>query len=241
MANSSGLVGKNLMLHPWPQVFGYVDDELDGDRGPQTVMWSKEFYETDPSRDFVRGYTLQFTRGTGPANEAITSMAAGRLPWGKDHHRVYRTLLYHRLQIGVACEDLPEEHNRVTLDPVLKDSHGIPAPKIDYTISENTRPHDGARHRPRIGNPDDGRGEKHLLLAHRAEQPGPPARHRAHGPRPRAFGGERVGPLPRRKNLFIVDGSIWVTSGGVNPTSTIQALALYIADSIKQRLATLFD
>jgi len=43
------------------------------------------------------------------------------------------------------------------------------------------------------------------------------------------------------KNLFIVDGSIWVTSGGVNPTSTIQALALYIADSIKQRLASLFD
>jgi choline dehydrogenase-like flavoprotein len=43
------------------------------------------------------------------------------------------------------------------------------------------------------------------------------------------------------KNLFIVDGSIWVTSGGVNPTSTIQALALYIADSIKQRLANLFD
>jgi choline dehydrogenase-like flavoprotein len=43
------------------------------------------------------------------------------------------------------------------------------------------------------------------------------------------------------KNLFIVDGSIWVTSGGVNPTSTIQALALYIADSIKKRLATLFD
>jgi choline dehydrogenase-like flavoprotein len=43
------------------------------------------------------------------------------------------------------------------------------------------------------------------------------------------------------KNLFIVDGSIFVTSGGVNPTSTIQALALYIADSMKQRLATLFD
>ena len=43
------------------------------------------------------------------------------------------------------------------------------------------------------------------------------------------------------KNLFIVDGSIWVTSGGVNPTSTIQALALYIADTMKQRLATLFD
>jgi choline dehydrogenase-like flavoprotein len=45
------------------------------------------------------------------------------------------------------------------------------------------------------------------------------------------------------RNLFIVDGSIWVTSGGVNPTSTIQALALYIADQIKRRAndGTLFD
>jgi choline dehydrogenase-like flavoprotein len=43
------------------------------------------------------------------------------------------------------------------------------------------------------------------------------------------------------KNLFVVDGSVFVTSGGVNPTSTIQAIALYIADQMKQRLANLFD
>ncbi len=133
LANSSGLVGKNLMLHPWPQVTGYVDEEVDGDRDPQTCMWGKEFYETDRSRGFVRGYTLQYARGTGPVNEAVQSAAAGRLPWGRDHHRVYRTLYQRRLQIGIACEDLPEEYNRVTFDPVLKDSHGIPAPKIDYT------------------------------------------------------------------------------------------------------------
>ena len=33
----------------------------------------------------------------------------------------------------------------------------------------------------------------------------------------------------------------FVTSAGVNPTRTIQALALYVADNIKSRLATLFD
>ena len=43
------------------------------------------------------------------------------------------------------------------------------------------------------------------------------------------------------KNLFVVDGSLFVTSAGVNPTCTIQARALYVADNIKQRLATLFD
>jgi choline dehydrogenase-like flavoprotein len=241
LANSSGLVGRNLMLHPWPQVRGYVDEEMDGDRAPMTVLWSKEFYETDSKRDFVRGYTLQFARGTGIVNEAITSASVGRLPWGKDHHRSYRRLMYRRLGIGVACEDLPEEHNRVTLDPVLKDSHGIPAPRIDYTISENTR---------RMMEHGIARAEDILTAAGATDlytsrtilnTPG------------HLLGTARMGNDPERsvvnpwgrshdvKNLFIVDGSIWVTSGGVNPTSTIQAVALYIADSMKKRLATLFD
>jgi choline dehydrogenase-like flavoprotein len=43
------------------------------------------------------------------------------------------------------------------------------------------------------------------------------------------------------KNLFIVDGSIFVTAAAVNPTNTIQALALHIADTMKRNLATLFD
>ena len=190
LANSSGLVGRNLMLHPWPQVSGYVEEEMDGDRAPPTVVWSKEFYETDPSRDFVRGYTLQFVRGNGPAHEAITNLGTGRLPWGKDHHRVYRSQLYHRLTAIVGCEDLPEEHNRVTLDPVLKDSHGIPAPRIDYTIGENTQAHDAARHRPRHGGARGGRGKQHLWLEQRAEQSGTSFGYRAHGHRSRAFRGE---------------------------------------------------
>jgi len=242
LANSSGLVGRNLMVHPWPQVYGYIDEQVDGDRAPMTVMWSKEFYETDRSRGFIRGYTLQFARGTGPVNEAVTSMAAGRLPWGADHHRAFRTLFYKSLRVGVACEDLPEAHNRVTLDPVLKDSHGIPAPRIDYTVGENTQrmmEHGIAR-------------SVEILKAAGATQIHLPPPGILNSPG-HLLGTARMGLDPERsvvnergrthdvKNLFIVDGSIWVTSGGVNPTSTIQALALYIADQIKERIATLFD
>jgi choline dehydrogenase-like flavoprotein len=43
------------------------------------------------------------------------------------------------------------------------------------------------------------------------------------------------------KNLFVVDGSVFVTAGGVNPTNTIQALALYVGDAIKRNLDRLFD
>ena len=43
------------------------------------------------------------------------------------------------------------------------------------------------------------------------------------------------------KNLFIVDGSVFVTAAAVNPTNTIQAFALHVADRIKDNLANLFD
>ena len=105
---------------------------------PPLCLWSKEFYETDLSRGFVRGYAFQFGRGIGPVTEAIISEADGRLPWGAEHHRAFRDWSGRRIGLSAICEDLPEEHNRVTLDPVLKDGHGIPAPKVDYTISENS-------------------------------------------------------------------------------------------------------
>ena len=87
----------------------------------------------------MRGFGVQFGRGAGPVFEAVASEQKGILPWGRDHHRAFRKLNGHRMHFSAICEDLPEEHNRVTLDPVLKDGHGIPAPKIDYRLSENSQ------------------------------------------------------------------------------------------------------
>jgi choline dehydrogenase-like flavoprotein len=241
LANSSGLVGRNLMFHPYARIFGYFDETLEGGRGSGHVIWSQEFYETDRSRGFVRGYTLEFNRGPGPVIAAVQGMKMGRLPWGADHHQAYRRLFGHRAGMAAICEDLPEEHNTVTLDPVLKDSSGIPAPKINYTISENSR---------RMLDHAVARGRE-ILQAAGARDIGvelPITEGGWH-----LMGTARMGTDPSRsvvnewgrshdvKNLFIIDGSIFVTSAAVNPTRTIQALALYIADAMKQRLATLFD
>ena len=241
LANSSGLVGRNLMLHPWPQVRGYVEEEMDGDRAPMTVILSNQFYETDPNRDFKRGYMLQFARGTGIVNEAVQSAAVGRIPWGAGHHAAYRKKAYHRVQCGVAIEDLPEEHNRVVLDPDHRDSNGIPGAKIAYTMCENT-----------IRMMDHGIARATEILQAAGATDLYTSKTSLNSPG-HLLGTARMGTDPERsvvnewgrshdvKNLFIVDGSIWVTGGGMNPTSTIQALALYVADNIKQRLATLFD
>ena len=42
----------------------------------------------------------------------------------------------------------------------------------------------------------------------------------------------KYGRLHDIENIYVVDGSLFVTSGSVNPTPTIQALSLYIAESI---------
>ncbi|MDX1649320.1 MAG: GMC family oxidoreductase N-terminal domain-containing protein, partial [Myxococcota bacterium] len=75
LANRSGLVGRNLMLHPYAMTIGVFDERLDGYQGPTGCgLWSHEFYETDPARDFVRGYSFELLRGPGPVASALWGM-----------------------------------------------------------------------------------------------------------------------------------------------------------------------
>lgn len=241
LANSSGLVGRNLMFHPYGLVRGRFAERLDGYRGSRVFMWSMQFYETDPAHDFVRGYCYQFTRGAAPVTTAINGLGDGLIPWGKGHHAAFRRLFDHQAGMVSICEDLPEEINRVTLDPTLKDSNGISAPKITYRLGENTQ---------RMLDHSVARGVDILRTAGATDivTRAPLSYAGWH-----LLGTARMGDDPKRsvvnawgrahdvKNLFIVDGSVFVTSGGVNPTSTIQATALYIADQIKTRLHELFE
>ncbi len=242
IANRSGLLGKNLMFHPWGFVEGFLDQPLDSHLGPMgTCILSQEFYETDPARDFVRGYTLQVTRGQPAVNTALVGAMRGDIPWGEDHHAAFEKYFGRSVNMNICCEDLPEECNTVTLDPDLKDSDGIPAPKITYRLSDNSKrmmAHGVAR-------------ATEALEAAGAIQVNPHGHTRTTGWH--LMGTARMGTDPEKsvvnewgrshdvKNLFIIDGSIFVTSGAVNPTTTIQALALYVADSIKKNLANLFD
>jgi choline dehydrogenase-like flavoprotein len=242
LANRSGLVGRNLMFHPYALVMGVFDERLEGYKGPNgCCLMSQEFYETDRSRGFVRGYSFEVVRGFGPVSTAMIGLTSGTLPWGEGHHEAFARRFDRMAGMVAICEDLPEPHNRVTLDPELTDSHGIPAPRIEYRLSENSRrmlDHAVAR-------------AKEVLEAAGARETS------ADAPAPYAgwhlMGTARMGRDPETsvvnewgrchdvKNLFIVDGSIFVTAAAVNPTNTIQALALHVGDSIKKNLANLFD
>jgi choline dehydrogenase-like flavoprotein len=242
LANRSGLVGRNLMFHPYAMVTGVFPEPLEGYKGPTgCVIISQEFYETDASRGFLRGYSFEMLRGMGPVATALWGMSSGRIPFGAGHHGAYAEIFDRTAGMVVICEDLPEPDNRVTLDPQRVDGNGIPAPKIRYRLSENSQ---------RMLEHSVARGREVLQAAGatdtQAEAPLPPAGWHL-------MGTARMGTDPATsvvnewgrshdvKNLFIVDGSVFVTAGGVNPTNTIQALALYVADQIKKNLANLFD
>jgi choline dehydrogenase-like flavoprotein len=234
LANSSGLVGRNLMFHPVAFVSGLFAERVDGQQGPMgTFLHCQEFYETDRERGFVRGFQLQLCRDSGPLLTALGGFNGYPLPWGSAHHDALRERFAHTLNVCVMVEDLPEAHNTVTLSPDLVDAHGIPAPKVTYTVSENSR---------RALDYGIARGAELLEAA---------GSHSVHGlPLARETGWHlmgtvRMGDDPATSvvdrwgrahdvpNLFVVDGSVFVTCASVNPTSTIQALALRSAEWIR--------
>ena len=230
------------MFHPYAMVTGLFDQALEGYKGPTgCCIMSQEFYETDHARGFLRGYSFEILRGFGPVTTALWGMASGRIVAGTDHHRTYGALFDRIAGIAAICEDLPDPDNSVTLDPELVDSDGIPAPKVTYRLSENSRAmlaHSVARASEVL----QAAGAKEIVV----DAPLPFAGWHL-------MGTCRMGTDPNTsvvnewgrchdvRNLFIIDGSLFVTAGAVNPTNTIQALALYIADMMKQRLANLFD
>ena len=234
LANGSGMVGKNLMFHPSSLVTGIFEERGDDYRGPtSSTMLSHQFYETDPKRDFVRGYQFQVTRSLGPLTTALGGFGPHRVPWGQGHHRAFRERYSHGIGIVVTAEDLPELHNEVTLDPHLSDGSVIPAPKVRYRIEGDTarmlahgvdrarEVFEAAGARKIEGGAGTIIGGWHLLgTARMGDDP-------ANSVVDRWCGCHDV------KNLFIVDGSVFVTGGAVNPTSTIQALALRTADYLK--------
>jgi choline dehydrogenase-like flavoprotein len=238
LANSSDLVGRNFMFHPVAIVRGLLDERIDSFQGPTgALINSQEFYETDLSRGALRGYQLQLVRDAQPVGTALGRGPGHRLPWGRAHHDAHRRQFGHGLVVVIMAEDLPEAHNRVTLSTTRSDTHGIPAAKVSYSVSKNSRAlldHGIARATDLVR----AAGATHVTTEALARVAGWHLMGTARmGEDPTHSVVDRWGRAHDVPNLFIVDGSVFVTSAPVNPTTTIQALALRTADWLDAHFA----
>lgn len=234
LANSSGLVGRNLMLHPNCTVTAYYEDDLESWLGPAgQLLYSMQFYDSDPSRGFLRGCKLHVLPTPGPlsAIEVRREHLSFQELWGDGFHRAIRS---HRsgLLWAANIEDLPEESNCVTLSSSLTDSDGLPAPKINYRLSDMTRASlDFTLARLEEVALAAGSEERYSVPLW-LDQPGHLLGTARMGNDPHTSVVNSWGECHDVPNLYIADGSIFVTGGSANPTCTIAALALRVATGI---------
>jgi choline dehydrogenase-like flavoprotein len=233
LANSSGLVGKYLMFDAGEFCGGLFEHPVNGYIGPEVTRLIHDFYDSDPKRGFYGGGGMDGRFSFKPIGFALNRLPPGSPRWGADYKRMIAE--YHKRTMFVLSHTtaLPLEQNSVSLDPDVKDGWGLPALRVTYR-----------------NHPDDlkcmqflqDRGME-LLEAAGAQ------RKWAYSVRDVTFsvhlmGTCRMGNDPTRSvvnrfhrahdvpNLFVVDGSSFVTSGRQQPTATIQALAYRAADFV---------
>jgi choline dehydrogenase-like flavoprotein len=231
LANSSGLVGKYLMFNQGSQVHAQFEHELNEYKSVQVTRILHDFYDADLKRGFYGGGGIDARMGSQPVGWALASGA--ELPrWGTEYKE--RLEGFSRSMVAAGhCTSLAQETNSVGIDPKLKDAWGIPAIRVTY----KDHPDDlamakflqdraldimqaaGAQKTWRAGQ-RIARGGVHLLGTCRMGNDSASSvvdkYHRTHD-------------VP---NLFLCDGSSFVTSGRGQPTMTIQALAFRAAEHI---------
>jgi len=224
LANSSGMVGKNLMSHPTWQVFGVFDEPIQAYRGMQMGhVMVQDYYSPIKENSYQRGYVLLSYMMT-PATYANL----GGLSFGQD----LKDYLYDYPNTAAwwaHAEGLPHAHNTVELDDQLCDARGLPSARVKYQWGENDQKLVEAA-RDKAAEMMRASGAKKVRIG---------LQYGAH-----AMGSCRMGSDPKTsvtnsfgqshdvKNLFVCDTSLFVTGSGLNPTLTAMAIASRSADYI---------
>lgn len=237
LANESGQVGKNFMETLFWTSSALHPERLDSFRGIPSDAISWHFNNPKQSEDIIGGYRLSSTtleaNFSGPSSYALRVVPG----WGKQHLVDMKNALGHVLSVGAVGESLPNKRSYISLDNEQTDAYGYPIAKIHSHLP------DMELNRLRyMAN-----SCRELLAASGAEKPFEEYGTHDMFSATHVFGTCRMGESAensvvnafgqshRWKNLFIVDASVFPSSGGgESPSLTISALAFRTAKYIKQ-------
>jgi choline dehydrogenase-like flavoprotein len=231
LANSSGMVGKHLMFNQGTGVHAVFEHTLNEHKSVQVTRILHDFYDSDPKRGFYGGGGIDARMGPQPVGWAL-STGSGMPRWGADLKSRLEAFPQSMMSTG-HCTSLALETNSVSLDPTLKDSWGIPSIRLTYKdhpddlkmskfLQDRSYEIMDAAGAQKIWRQDvaERAGGVHLLGTCRM------------GNDPASSVIDKYHRTHDVKNLFLCDGSSFVTSGRGQPTMTIQALAFRAADHI---------
>jgi choline dehydrogenase-like flavoprotein len=225
LANRNGLVGKYFMVQSNDAVWGLMDEEIRWYKGPPSLALTEHWNYHDEGKDFFGGYAYM---SQGPlAIEWARTLASARGLWGQELRTAMSNYI-HQAGLKIVGEVLPREENRVELAED-RDEYGLPVAKVTLTYCENDeklRQHairEMRRSMESVGASDiwDSESTAHLGGTCRM------------GDDPKSSVVNADGRSWDIPNLWVCDGSLMPTVGGVNPSLTIQAMAARIGDRIK--------
>jgi choline dehydrogenase-like flavoprotein len=132
LANSSGLVGRYLMLDPGLLALGLFEHPVNDYKSIVSTRVLHDFYRSDQRRGFYGGGGLDARMDFTPASFALDAMPKDGPQWGsawKDELGHYFT---HTAGILSHLSCLAMEQNSISLDPQLKDAWGLPAIRVTF-------------------------------------------------------------------------------------------------------------
>jgi choline dehydrogenase-like flavoprotein len=246
LGNGSDQVGRNLMFHYFTIGGALFERDVQSLRAQSTTVQLDDLVGpfTGPQISalgvpYLKGGLVQVGSSLPLLTEAHFYAGLG-IGFGSAHKGAMRQSLGRRRIAGIQFvgEDLPQAANRVDLDPQVKDWRGLPVARVTWS------PHDHERAAAAYTAP---LLEAFLLAAPGATgaivAPGPllgdAPQNTAHhagtarmGNDPATSVCDRHGRLHECDNVHVVDGSLFPTFPGFNPTLTILANALRIARAI---------
>lgn len=235
VSNSSGFVGRNLMLNVHSLAMAVFEHPLYEHKGVQVTRMVHDFYESDPARGFYGGGGIDARPlfGATPISYALRGLPPGTPRWGAAYKDVLASSFNHQMTLTNSATSLALDSNNVSPDPTHKDSWGRPSIRMTYRdhpddlaiagflLDRAMEIFDAAGAGKSWRFPISGQtGGAHLLGTCRmGNDPATSVVDKYH----------RSHDIP---NLFLCDGSSFVTSGRGQPTMTIMALAFRAAEHI---------
>jgi len=232
LGNAHDQVGRNLQGHLYPRAYGISASRVFNGIGPGVTIATLQFNHDNPG--IVGGGMLADDFIKPPIDFWYDSLPPNLPRWGKVNKQFMRDNYTRVMHVRGPVQDIPSPDGRVTIDKSVRDKWRIPVARLSGTTHPATvESAEFMRERAvewlqASGCQSVWSTQPGLILSGRQHQAGTCRM----GTDRKVSVTDEWGRVHDHDNLFVIDGSIHVTNGGVNPVLTIMALAFRSAEYI---------
>ncbi|MEV0384881.1 GMC family oxidoreductase [Nonomuraea sp. NPDC050643] len=232
LGNNHDQVGRHLQGHAYVWALGEMDEPVHDGLGPGVSIATLDFAHHNDG--VVGGAMLADEFTVLPIAFWARNLPPGLPRWGAENKRYMRENYRRVMRVGGPVQEIPSPHARTRLDRDVRDRWGIPVARLSGTTHPETlrtSAHltDRAREWLLASGARRAWTAETPLALHAGQHQSGTCRM---GDDERTSVVDRWGRVHGHDNLYVMDASVHVTNGAVNPVLTIMALAYRAAERL---------